>query len=360
MSKIRIGLTGGGTAGHVTPNIALLNILYANNWEVDYIGSQNGVEKKMIQAIEVPYYQVRSGKLRRYFSWQNFLDPFNLLIGIVQSYFLLKKLELDIVFSKGGFVALPVVIASYMRRIPVVIHESDMTPGLANKLSFPFASKICVNFAATKKYIKNGDKVDVTGTPIRAELFKGIKEKGLQLCGFNDALPVLLVVGGSLGSKIINNAIRESLTELLKKYQVMHICGKNNIDPDLENRRGYKQIEYANSEMADLFSAADIVVSRSGANFLCELLALHKPHVLIPLSSRSSRGDQIYNADYFAKEGISIVIPEEELNHISLFNALQECQQNSAKAIKIMEKLGVVSASEKIFKILTDLVADRA
>lgn len=357
MSKIRIALTGGGTAGHVTPNIALLNTLYSNNWEVDYIGSKDGIEHKMIQAMGISYYSVRSGKLRRYFSWQNFVDPFNLLIGIFQAFFLLKKLEINVIFSKGGFVSLPVVIAGYLRKIPVAIHESDMTPGLANKLSFPFAKKVCVNFASTKKHIKSTDKVEVTGTPIREELFKGSKERGLELCGFTHDLPCLLVIGGSQGSKIINRAIRESLTELTKRYQVMHICGKNNIDKDLVKRKGYIQIEYADIEIADYFAAADIVVSRSGANSLCELLALQKPHVLIPLSKKYSRGDQIDNAKYFEKQGISVVIDEEALNHSSLFKALKLCEDNSKMAIDEMQKLNIASASSRIVKILQNLLA---
>lgn len=355
MSKIRIALTGGGTAGHVTPNIALLNTLYANNWEVDYIGSKDGIEHKMIRAMGIPYYPVRSGKLRRYFSWQNFVDPFNLFIGIMQSFSLLKKLEVNVIFSKGGFVSLPVVIAGYLRKIPVVIHESDMTPGLANKLSFPFVQKICVNFASTKKHVQDTDKVAVTGTPIREELFKGSKEKGLEICGFNHDLPCLLVIGGSQGSKIINRAIRESLTELTKRYQVIHICGKNNIDENLKNRNGYMQVEYANIEIADYFAAADLVVSRSGANSLCELLALQKPHVLIPLSKKYSRGDQIHNAKYFAKQGISVVVNEEELNHVSLFKAIKDCTDNSKSAIAKMQELNIDSASSKIFKILQDV-----
>ena len=356
MSKIRIALTGGGTAGHVTPNIALLNTLYSKNWEVDYIGSQNGIEHKMIQAMGIPYYPVRSGKLRRYFSWQNFVDPFNLLIGIFQAFFLLKKLEINVIFSKGGFVSLPVVIAGYLRKIPVAIHESDMTPGLANKLSFPFAKKICVNFASTKKHIKDADKVEVTGTPIREELFKGSKDKGLELCGFTHDLPCLLIIGGSQGSKIINRSIRESLTELTKRYQVIHICGKNNIEEALQKRKGYIQIEYANIEIADYFAAADIVVSRSGANSLCELLALQKSHVLIPLSRKYSRGDQIHNAKYFEEQGISVVIDEEALNHSSLFKALKACEDNSESAIAAMQKLNIASASSRIFKILQNLL----
>ncbi len=356
MNKIRIVLTGGGTAGHVTPNLALVDILTANNWDIDYIGSINGVEKDIIGRSSIPYYKIRCGKLRRYFSWQNFLDPFNLLIGIIQAHNLLRKLKVDIIFSKGGFVSLPVVIAGYLRRIPVVIHESDMTPGLANKLSFPFASKICLNFDETIKYFKNHKKIEVTGTPIRQWLYNGSKEQGLARCGFNSEKPCLLVIGGSQGSVAINKVIRGSLEKLTETYQVIHICGKGNLCESLQKHEGYYQIEYANEEIADLFAASDIVVSRSGANSLCELLALNKPHVLVPLSSNSSRGDQIQNARYFVNKGISIVINEADLNQASLLKALENCHDNSKNAIEKMTKLRVSSASERVFKILSKLV----
>ncbi len=356
MTKIRIVLTGGGTAGHVTPNLALLEILFSNNWDVDYIGSINGVEKNIIESHGIPYYKIRCGKLRRYFSWQNFLDPFNILLGVIQAHNLLRKLKVNVIFSKGGFVSLPVVIAGYLRRIPIVIHESDMTPGLANRLSFPFASKICLNFEETKKYIKHQSKVQVTGTPIRRELFNGSKDKALELCGFDTLKPCLLVIGGSQGSVVINRVIRDSLEKLTKNYQVIHICGKNNICDSLKNHHAYYQIEYANEEIADLLAASDIVVSRSGANSLCELLAFKKPHVLIPLSSNSSRGDQIQNANFFAKKGISVVINEADLNQDTLLKSIQECKDNSENSIKEMDKLGVSSASNIIFKILDEMV----
>lgn len=356
MSKIHIVLTGGGTAGHVTPNLALLDILYANDWDVSYIGSINGVEKDIIAASSIPYYKIRCGKLRRYFSWQNFLDPFNLLIGIVQAYNILRKLKANIIFSKGGFVSLPVVIAGFLRRIPVVIHESDMTPGLANKLSFPFASKICLNFAETKKYIKYKQNLEVTGTPLRQFLFDGSKQKGLALCGFNEDKACMLIIGGSQGSGVINKAIRDNLDKLTANYNIIHICGKNNLARDLQNNHGYYQIEYANQEIADLFAASDIVISRAGANSLCELLALKKPHILIPLSSKSSRGDQIHNANYFAKQGISTVIDEDNLNLVSILEAIKNCELHKMTSIEKMNELHLSSGSKVIFNILLNLV----
>jgi UDP-N-acetylglucosamine--N-acetylmuramyl-(pentapeptide) pyrophosphoryl-undecaprenol N-acetylglucosamine transferase len=347
-----IVLTGGGTAGHVTPNIAIVDILKFNNWDVNYIGSIDGVEKHMIESIGIKYYAVRCGKLRRYFSWQNFLDPFNLLIGVFQAYKLLKKLKTNIIFSKGGFVALPVVIAGYLRNIPVIIHESDMTPGLANKLSFPFATKICVNFSKTKLYIKNKDKVVITGTPIRAELFNGSSDKGLKFCGFNHDLPCLIVIGGGQGSESVNKVIRESLSELTKNYQVIHLCGPKKLDNSLKNIKNYCQFEYISKELPDLFAASSLVVSRSGANSLCEILALKKPHVLIPLSRKVSRGDQIENANYFASKDISVVVDEDSLHKDVLLKAIDKAIANSAKTIASMQSLNIASAGDAIFDLL--------
>ncbi|MDF1757099.1 MAG: undecaprenyldiphospho-muramoylpentapeptide beta-N-acetylglucosaminyltransferase [Legionellaceae bacterium] len=351
-----IVLTGGGTAGHVTPNIALISILEKNNWNINYIGSIDGVEKTMIEQIGVPYHSVRSGKLRRYFSWQNFLDPFNLVIGIIQSYFLIRKLKADVIFSKGGFVALPVVIGGYLNRVPIIIHESDMTPGLANKLSFPFAKKICTTFAETKKHFKNKEKVEVVGTPIREELFTGSKEQGLKLCGFNSSLPCLLVMGGGQGSVAINKAIRDSLDVLCNRYQVIHLCGKKKIDKALLKHKNYCQFEYANEEIAHLFAASELVVSRSGANSLCEILALNKPHILVPLPMKVSRGDQVQNAKYFSDQGISIVLDEDSLSSETIIAAIDKCEQESGNTIKKMRDLNLSSAGESIYELCNSLL----
>ncbi|OGV28595.1 MAG: undecaprenyldiphospho-muramoylpentapeptide beta-N-acetylglucosaminyltransferase [Legionellales bacterium RIFCSPHIGHO2_12_FULL_35_11] len=352
--KNSIVLTGGGTAGHVTPNIALIDILKENDWQISYIGSKDGVEKSMIEGKKIPYYAVRSGKLRRYFSWQNLIDPFNLLIGIFQATTLLRKIKPQIIFSKGGFVSLPVVVAGYLNKIPVVIHESDMSPGLANKLSFPFAKKICTNFSVTKQHIKDKSKVAVVGSPIREELFSGVKENGLAIAGFNANKPCLLVMGGGQGSVTINNAVRGSLEAICSKYQIIHLCGKGKLDESLIGHDSYFQLEYADREIADLFAASDLIISRSGANTLCEILALHKPHVFIPLSGRVSRGDQIQNAKHFASEGISIVLDEENLNSATLLESISQCELNSKTAKKKMEKLDLGSASISILNILQD------
>lgn len=346
--------TGGGTAGHVTPNIALIKEFKQDGWEVAYIGSSDGIEKSMIEDLGIPFHAVSSGKLRRYYSFKNFLDPFKIILGIFQCFFLFMKLKPDAVFSKGGFVAFPVVVGAFLNRIPVVAHESDISPGLATKLCFPFVKKICLTFEAGKKHFKNLQKIEVTGTPIRDQLFSGNAAKGLKICSFNNDKPCLLVIGGSLGAGSINQCIRENIKELTKKYQIMHICGKGKLDPALMGLEGYHQFEYVHEELGDLFAAASIIISRSGANSLYEILALGKAHILIPLSAKVSRGDQIENAEYFRKMGISLVIDDEALNRETLFTALEEVEQNKAEIEIKIKALSINSAVERIVAIIKE------
>jgi len=351
----KIVLTGGGTAGHVTPNIALIELLKTEGWHIDYVGSEEGVEKAMINAIDVPYHAVSSGKLRRYFSWKTFLAPFNILFGIWQAYRILHKLNPDVVFSKGGFVAFPVVVGAWLNHIPVVAHESDMSPGLANRLSFPFVNKTCVTFAKAKEHFKRQEKVVVTGTPIRQELFNGNKANGLALCGFDNKKPCVLIVGGSLGAQAVNVCVRQALDKLCEHFQVIHLCGKGKVDPSLVGKAGYCQFEYANKELADFFAASEIVISRAGANALYEILALNKPHVLIPLSQQNvSRGDQVQNARYFQELGISTVVSGETLTPETLLSAVNEVHSNSKEIIKKIKELGIESATMNIFDVIKE------
>ena len=349
----KIVLTGGGTAGHVTPNIAIIPTLKEMGYDISYIGTYNGIEKKLIEEIGIPYYGISSGKLRRYFDLKNFTDPFRILKGYFQAKKLIKKLKPDVVFSKGGFVTVPVVFAASKKKIPIVIHESDMTPGLANKLALPKATKICCNFPETKKMFEG--KATVTGTPIRAELFTGDKEKAKKFCGFKDDKPTILIVGGSTGSVAINNAIWEVLDELLKTYNVIHICGKDKTDSKYNGKEGYAQFEYVKSELSDLFTLADIVISRAGANAICELLALKKLNILIPLSLKASRGDQILNAESFQKSGYSYVIDEENLNKDTLLNALEEIENNKESYLEAMKKSKVSDSITTITSIIDSL-----
>ncbi|MBA4697584.1 MAG: undecaprenyldiphospho-muramoylpentapeptide beta-N-acetylglucosaminyltransferase [Legionella sp.] len=347
----RIVFTGGGTAGHVIPNLVLMGSL-DKKWQIDYIGSGKGIEASMIKAKGLPFHPIRSGKLRRYFSWQNFVDPLNIFIGMLQSYRLLGKLKTDVVFSKGGFVAFPVVVAAWLRRIPVIAHESDMTPGLANRLSFPFVSKICVAFKAAQSHFKNATKVEMTGNPIRAELLEGNRLQGLTYCGFNESKPCILFVGGSQGAKTLNDVLRASLPTLCETYQVIHLCGSGKLDPTLAKKTGYFQMEYADDILPHLYAAADIVVSRSGANTLYELLALKKPHLLIPLSSLTSRGEQLQNANHFKSLGMSEVRTEESLTPKILIDAIEAVMATRLQKIEKMQALALEPANQKILRLI--------
>lgn len=351
----KIIMTGGGTAGHVTPNIALLPALREAGYDISYIGSYNGMEKGLIEAQDVPYYGIASGKLRRYFSWKNFSDPFRVLKGYGQAVSYMKKIKPDVVFSKGGFVSVPVVLAAKQCKIPAIIHESDITPGLANKIAMKFAKKICCNFPETLNYLPK-DKAVLTGSPIRRELFKGDPNKALSLCNFPDHnKPVLLIIGGSLGSRKINEAVRNVLPELLEDFYIIHLCGKGNLDEHLKGMIGYAQFEYANKELTDMFALSDIAISRAGANSICELLALHKPNILIPLSAAASRGDQILNANSFKKQGFSFVLEEEDVTDESLLNAVKEVYKEKDKYIDAMTKSGQMDSIGTIMDLIQNI-----
>ena len=348
-----IVLTGGGTAGHVTPNIALIPRLQDLGYQISYIGSYDGIEKKLIEDLNIPYYGISSGKLRRYFDPKNFSDPFRVLKGFTEASRLLKQLKPDIVFSKGGFVTVPVVIAAKRRKIPAIIHESDMTPGLANKLCIPAASKICCNFPETVSCLP-ADKAVLTGTPIRQELLSGNKLEALKFCNFAANKPVILVIGGSLGSVAVNNAVRQVLPELLKDFQVIHLCGKDKLDTSLQNTEGYVQFEYIKKELPDLFALADVIISRAGANAICEISSLAKPNLLIPLSANASRGDQILNARSFEKQGYSMVLEEEELTPEKLLDAVHHLYENRQTYIDAMSQSGHTDSIEKIISLIQE------
>lgn len=350
----RIVLTGGGTAGHVTPNIALLPRLREAGYEISYIGSFDGIEKKLIQAQGIPYYGISSGKLRRYFDVKNFTDPFRVIKGFAEASRLMKQLHPDVVFSKGGFVSVPVVMAAGRHHIPVICHESDLTPGLANKLSMPSATRVCCNFPETMQYLPKGKAV-LTGCPIRRELMEGDRAAALTMTGFTPDKPVLMVMGGSLGAVAVNEAIRDALPELLEHWQIIHLCGKGKLDESLNGTKGYVQYEYIQKELADLFALCDIVVSRAGANAICELLALRKPTLLIPLSAKASRGDQILNARSFERQGFSMVIEEEALTKDALLRAVSELEAHRQDYIRAMEACPQSDAIGAILGLLEEV-----
>lgn len=351
----KIVMTGGGTAGHVTPNIALMPTLRKAGYEISYIGSYEGIEKRLIEEQGITYYGISSGKLRRYFDPKNFSDPFKVIKGLGQAVGLLRKIKPDIVFSKGGFVSVPVVLAAKLCRIPAIIHESDITPGLANKLAIPGATKVCCNFPETLKYLP-AEKAVYTGSPIRQELLSGDISKGLTYCHLSSKnKPVLLIIGGSTGSKIINDNIRAILPQLLEKYIVLHLCGKGNLDSTLQNTTGYIQLEYAGKELADLFALSDMVISRAGANAICELLALRKPNILIPLSAAASRGDQILNAKSFKASGYSFVLEEEKLTAESLMDAISTVWNQKDTYVDAMKNSQGKDSIQTIFELIENV-----
>lgn len=350
MSK-KIILTGGGTAGHVTPNMALIPELKQRGYEIKYIGSYDGIEKKLIEELGIDYEGISSGKLRRYMSAKNFTDPFRVIKGYSEAKRLIKSYSPDIVFSKGGFVSVPVVLAAKKYKIPVIIHESDMTPGLANKLSISAASVVCHNFPETASYLPKGKAV-LTGSPIREELRHGDRLAGLNMCGFNANKPIIMVIGGSLGAVAVNEAVRGALDTLLEKYQIVHLCGKGKTDSSLNDVKGYKQFEYIKAELKDLFAMSDIIISRAGANAICEIVALRKPNILIPLSAKASRGDQILNAKSFEKQGFSEVIEEENLTKNLLVDTINNVYENRSKYIKAIDDAGTTDAVKTIMDLI--------
>ena len=349
----KIVLTGGGTAGHVTPNIALIPRLKELGYEIYYIGSYEGIEKKLISDFGIPYYGISTGKFRRYFDPKNFSDPFRVLKGIGQAKKLLKEIRPNIIFSKGGFVSVPVLRAAAGLKIPCIIHESDLTPGLANKLCIPVATKVCCNFPETLKYLPE-NKAVLTGSPIREELLKGNKLSAYKLCGFDGSKPVVMIMGGSQGASAINKVVRDALPRLLEKFNIIHICGQEKMDNLLLTTPGYKQFDYVRGELKDLFAITDLVVSRAGANAICELLALRLPNLLIPLPLAASRGDQLLNAASFETQGYSIVMQEENLDEDSLIDALNDLYQNRDTYIKKMESSSQYNAINSIIKLIEE------
>lgn len=355
MSKYKIIMTGGGTAGHVTPNLALVPKLKEKGFEIKYIGSFDGIEKEIIIQNNIPFFGISCGKLRRYFAVKNFTDPFKIIKGIAQAIKILSRERPDVIFSKGGFVAVPVVIAASIKGIPVVAHESDMTPGLANKLSAPFCDKLCVTFRESLKFIKENKGV-LTGSPIREEMLHGDKIRGKKICGFIDDKEILLIMGGSLGSKFINEEIRKKLEVILKEFNVIHICGKGNIDENLTDKNGYEQYEYVNKELPDFIKTADYIISRAGANSIFEFLALKKPTLLIPLSKKVSRGDQILNSKSFEKEGYSLMLEEEEIKNDILYEKILELKERKTELINNMEKSQSKNGVEAIIGVLLESI----
>jgi UDP-N-acetylglucosamine--N-acetylmuramyl-(pentapeptide) pyrophosphoryl-undecaprenol N-acetylglucosamine transferase len=334
MSK-RILFTGGGSAGHVTVNAALIPRFIRMGWDVHYMGSLHGIEADLVKRMnDVEYVGISTGKLRRYLDWQNVKDPFRVVKGCYQAFRIIRKMKPDVVFSKGGFVSVPVVLGAWLNKVPIIIHESDLTPGLANRIAMPFATKICTTFPDTIEHVPH-HKATHIGAIVREELRNGHAAKGLTMCGFTKTKPIILVMGGSLGSQRINSVLRRNLNRLIREYQIVHICGKGQIDASIHMRE-YKQFEYITTDLPDIMAMSDLVVSRAGSNSIFEFLALHKPMLLIPLSQAASRGDQILNARSFEKQGLCEVLLEEEMNDETVVDSIQRLY---AKRHTIMDQM---------------------
>ena len=348
-----IVLTGGGTAGHVTPNLALLPALGEAGYRAVYIGSKDGIEKKLAEAAGLEFYGISAGKLRRYLAVKNVTDAFRVVKGMADAVSVIRRVRPDVVFSKGGFVSEPVCLAARLCGVPVVIHESDMTPGLANRLSFPFCKAACVSFPETLKRLPrhlSGDKAVLTGEPIRRELLSGDKEKGRGLCGFGGGKPVALFVGGSSGSARMNEQIRAALDELLITFDVVHLCGRGNA-ADIQ-KKGYAQFEYLNEELPHVLALADVVASRAGSGAIFELLALRKPMLLIPLSKNASRGDQIQNARYFQRQGFAMLLYEEDMTAQTITDELRSVYANRACYTANMRKAALPDAVGAVVEVI--------
>ena len=355
----KILFTGGGTAGHVTPNVALINELHASypDDEISYIGSFEGIEKQIIGKLPfVKFYGIHSGKLRRYFSWENVKDFFRVIKGMRDAKKCVKELKPDVLFSKGGYVSVPVVRACGKRKIPVICHESDITPGLANKLSSKYATCVCTTFPDTVKEIPGGKGV-FTGTPIRKELFRGDPEKARSELGF-DNKPVILVMGGSIGSAAINGAIRTNLSKLTSKYNIIHLCGKGKLsdEPGIADDPSYRQFEFVSDPLPDYLALCDIIVSRAGANAIHEFLALKKPMLLIPLPLTASRGDQILNANSFKERGFAEVLEEEKITPDTLLDAISSLYDNRKEYSDNMEKAGDIDGTVRIATLIRNAI----
>ena len=350
----KIVLTGGGTLGHVTPHLALIPHLQKAGYEIHYIGSENGMEAPRMRAVPgITYHAVKSGKLRRYHSWQNFTDPFRVLAGAFQSARLMGQIKPDVVFSKGGFVAVPVVFGAWLHRIPVLCHESDLTPGLANKLCKPFAKRFATTFPECAEAL--GPKAEMTGTPLRPELFRGDRDKGLQLLGFSGDKPVLLMMGGSSGAQRVNSALREALPVLTRQFDVAHLCGKGNLDENLRETEGYAQIEFLSEELPDVLACTDLVLSRAGANALCEFQALGQPMLLIPYPKGASRGDQILNAHSLEKRGLCHVLLQENLNAETLVQALENTWEDRDRLKEALRQAPPADGTRRVLQLIEEI-----
>jgi len=356
---LTIVFTGGGTVGHVSVNLALIPHFVSDGWELHYIGSETGIERKMVEDIpNLSYHPISTGKLRRYLSVKNFTDLFRILKGILQARKILSKIKPDIIFSKGGFVSFPVVAAAKLKKVKVILHESDLTPGLANKMSMPLSDAILTTFKDTEKFIKDSDKVHFVGAIIREELKAGDRAKGLRFCGMENGKPILFIMGGSSGAQSINIAVRNNLDKLLNSFNIIHICGTGNVDSTYDFA-GYRQYEFVKEELPDMLKACDLVISRAGANAIFEFLQLKKPMLLVPIPLSQSRGDQYHNAEYFKAKGYCDVLYDESLSSDEFVSKVLDVYNNRNDYLEKMEKQTEIGSVNDIISIIKSFLIDK-
>ena len=347
-------LTGGGTAGHVSPNLALLPVLRARGFQVEYVGAHDGIERELAERAGLPYHAVHVGKLRRYASVQNLLDPFRTLQGINEAQQLIRRRRPVAVFSKGGFVGVPPVVGAWLCGVPAVVHESDLSPGLANRLCFPFATRICVTFEETLERVPRAKGVH-TGTPIRRELLAGDAAKARERWQLSAQLRTLVVFGGSQGARALNDVVRALVRADLAGWQILHVCGPGNLDPELEKSPRYRQFEYLHAEWPDALACADAVLCRGGANSLVEMVALRKLAIVVPLPALASRGDQLENARRYAERGYGLAVPQEELTPERLRTALDELSRRAPELTAALRRDAPFDSAERIADLLEEI-----
>lgn len=345
--------TGGGTAGHVLPVEPLIRHFDALDWQVHFIGSRSGLEAGLLEGAPVQCHEITCGKLRRYFSFENVIDALRVPVGIVQAWWKLGRLRPNIIFSKGGYVSFPVVVAGWLRRVPVVVHESDHSAGLANRMAFPFARLVCSSFENSP--LRTSREVRWTGIPLRESLFDGDADAGRALCGAPEGMPLVLVVGGSLGSASLNRATRDALAEMTGFAYLVHVCGEGLVDPEHHHKENYRQFPFVADAWEHLLAAADLVVSRAGATMLAELLALGIPSLLVPLGTQASRGEQIDNARYAEQQGYARVLPEEALSGQVLAEAVRDMLEHGDHWRSRLANYTAPDALERISGAITRL-----
>ena len=345
----KIVFTGGGTVGHVTLNLLLIPKFVKEGWQVHYIGDKHGIEYQEIQksGLDVTFHSVATGKLRRYFSWQNLLDGFKVVWGIFQSLGIMLKVRPQALFSKGGFVSVPPVIAARLSGVPVYVHESDLSIGLANKIAYKCATKMYATFEQSSSLTKIEHVGAVTKVGSQESVLPQELEEIRQY--FDKELPTLLFVGGSAGAKVFNDFVSKNQAALTERYNIINLTGDESLDvlSDRLFRRAYVTNLYQ-----PLMDFADVVVTRGGSNTIFELLAMAKLHIIVPLGREASRGDQIENADYFVKKGYAKQLAEQQLDMSNLQTALDDLLANQASYHQAMQNSQEIKSVDEFYALL--------